>query len=245
MPRFFIGGGSNVAGGIAFLVGEDAKHAKVLRLRVGDRLIVCDGEGKDHHCSVTRIAPDQVEAEVVETVPCPAEPTVKVTVLCGLPKADKAETIIQKCIEGGATDICFFPSERCVMKLKAEVATHKLERWERIAREAAQQSGRGIVPHVRILENIAEAFNIAAATDLPLFMYETGERETLKEVVEAREKVETAAIITGPEGGFEGYEAELAKAMGLHVCSMGPRIFRCETAPMAALTALMYATGNL
>ena len=76
-------------------------------------------------------------------------------------------------------------------------------------------------------------------------MYETGEREALNDVLEANKTVKTAAVITGPEGGFAPFEAELAKIVGLHICSMGERILRCETAPVVALTAAMYATGNL
>ena len=87
--------------------------------------------------------------------------------------------------------------------------------------------------------------NGALHTDLPLFMYETGEREVLNEVLDANKTAATAAIITGPEGGFAQFEAELAKIVGLHICSMGERILRCETAPVVALTAAMYATGNL
>ena len=245
MPRFFLSGGSNIAGGTAFIIGEDAKHARVLRLRVGDTLILCDGQGKDYHCSIRRMESESIECEVTETVPCIAEPSVKVSILVGLPKGDKAETIIQKCVESGAEEILFFPSERCVMKLKSGTEAKKLERFQKIAEEAAKQSGRGIIPKVGLLKDIAEAFNHANKTDLPLFMYETGDRETMREAVESVGEIRTAAIITGPEGGFDPYEAELAKIMGLHICSMGPRIFRCETAPIAALSALMYATGNM
>ena len=244
MPRFFLSGGSNVAGGTAFIIGEDAKHAKVLRLRIGDHLILCDGKGIDYHCNITRMESESVECEVVETLPCIAEPTVKVSILVGLPKGDKAETIIQKCVESGAEEIVFFPSARCVMKLKGN-EDKKLERWQKIAEEAAKQSGRGIIPKVGVEKDLAEAFNRANRTDLPLFMYETGERESIKAAVESRGEIHSAAIITGPEGGFEPYEAELARIMGLHICSMGPRIFRCETAPVAAISALMYATGNM
>lgn len=245
MPRFFMSGGSTVAGGTALIVGEDARHVKVLRLRVGDHLILCDGQGKDFHCSVTKLNGDTVECEVFESRPCLAEPSVAVQILVGLPKGDKAETIIQKCVESGASEIWFFPSARCVMKLKSGSEDKKTERWQRVAEEAAKQSGRGIIPKVGLLKDLAEAFNRANSTDLPLFMYETGERESLRECVEKAGKIRSAAIITGPEGGFEAYEAELAGIMKLHICSMGPRIFRCETAPVAALSALMYATGNM
>ena len=116
---------------------------------------------------------------------------------------------------------------------------------DELLHEAAKQSGRGIIPQVRVLSDLAEAFNTAAATDLPLFLYETGERIPMREAVEKAGAITSAAIITGPEGGFEPYEAELARHMKLHICSMGPRIFRCETAPVAALSAIMYATGNM
>jgi len=244
MPRFFLTGGSTVAGGTAFIIGEDAAHAKVLRLRVGEHLIVCDGAGKDHHCTVKRITPTEVECDVVETVPCKGEPDVKVTVLCGLPKGDKADFIIQKCVESGAYEIVFFDCNRCVARLTGD-REKKLARFQRIAEEAAKQSGRGIIPQVKYVEDLAEAFNIANATDLPLFLYETGERTPIKELVESAGKLSSVAIITGPEGGFEPYEAELAQIMKLKLCSMGPRIYRCETAPMAAISAIMYATGNM
>ena len=244
MPRFFLTGGSSIAGGTAFIVGEDAAHAKVLRLKVGERLIVCDGLGKDHHCTITKITPEQVEAEVFETVTCKGEPTVRTIVLCGLPKGDKTDYIIQKCVESGAAEIWFFQSQRCIAKLPKK-DDKKIARWQRIAQEAAKQSGRGIIPSVGVLDDIAEAFNRAKATDLPLFMYETGDRASLKETVEEAGTITSAAIITGPEGGFEPFEAELAGIMGLRICSMGPRIFRCETAPVAALSAIMYATGNM
>ena len=244
MPRFFLSGGSSIAGGTAFILGEDAAHAKVLRLRVGDTMIVCDG-GKDHHCTVTKITPNEVEAEIFEVVPCQGEPSVHTVILAGLPKgSDKTDYILQKCTEAGASEIYFFASSRCVARIQGD-ADKKIARWQRIAEEAAKQSGRGVIPTVGFLPDLAEAFNKANATALPLFMYETGERETLREAVESAGNIPSAAILTGPEGGFEPFEAELARIMKLHICSMGPRIFRCETAPVAALSALMYATGNM
>ena len=243
MPRFFLSGGSSIAGGTAFILGEDAAHAKVLRLRIGDRLIVCDG-GQDHHCTVTKITPEEVEAEVFEVTPCQGEPSVRTLILCGLPKGDKVDYIIQKCTEAGAAEIWFFQSHRCVAKLPND-KEKKVSRWQRIAEEAAKQSGRGVIPTVGVLEDLAETFNKANTTDLPLFMYETGDRLALKDAVETAGEIRSAAILTGPEGGFEPFEAELARIMGLKICSMGPRILRCETAPVAALSAVMYATGNM
>ena len=168
---------------------------------------------------------------------------IEVDVLCGLPKGDKTDYIIQKCVEAGAFEIVFFNSSRCVAK--PETPEKKLERWQRIAEEAAKQSGRGIIPQVSWAGDFAAMLDIANKKELGLFMYETGEREALSEVLDKNRDVKTISIVTGPEGGFQPFEAELAKIVGLHICSMGERILRCETAPVVALTAAMYATGNL
>jgi len=128
---------------------------------------------------------------------------------------------------------------------KPDKPEKKLERWQRIAEEAAKQSGRGIIPQVGWAGDFTQVLDIAVKKELSLFMYETGEREALNAVLDANRNVSTAAIITGPEGGFAQFEAELAKVCGLHICSMGERILRCETAPVVALTAMMYASGNL
>ena len=242
MPRFFIAG-TNLLGGTAIIRGRDAEHVRVLRMRPGEDMIICDGQGTDYKCRLVSADKEQVEAEVIEVVRCPAEPSVRVTVLCGLPKGDKTDYIIQKCVEAGAYEIVFFSSKRCVAK--ADNIEKKLERWQRIAEEAAKQSGRGIIPQVSWAGDFTAMLDTAVKKDLGLFMYETGEREALDAVLNANKELSTAAIITGPEGGFEKFEADLAKVCGLHICSMGERILRCETAPVVALTAAMYATGNL
>lgn len=242
MPRFFMAG-TNIMGGMAIMTGRDAEHVRVLRLRPGEDMIICDGKGTDYKCRLVKADKEQVEAEVIDVVPCPAEPTVQVTVLCGLPKGDKTDYIIQKCVEAGASEIMFFQSDRCVAK--PDKPEKKLERWQRIAEEAAKQSGRGIIPQVSWAGAYADALNVANQKELALFMYETGEREALNAVLEANSDVKTAAIVTGPEGGFAPFEADLARIVGLHICSMGERILRCETAPVVAVSALMYATGNL
>ena len=243
MPKFFIAG-TNIRGGMAIMKGRDAEHVRVLRLRPGDDVILCDGEGTDYKCHIVLADRDEVQAEVVEIVPCKAEPSVSVTLLCGLPKGnEKTEYIIQKGVEAGASEICFFHSTYCVAK--ADEPEKKLERWQRIAEEAAKQSGRGIIPSVFWTGEFADVFNVVLKKDLGLFMYEAGERESLNSVLESSRSIRSAAIVTGPEGGFAPFEADLARAVGMHVCSMGERILRCETAPIVALSALMYTTGNL
>ena len=242
MPRFFMLG-TNLSGGKAIITGRDAEHIKVLRLRPGEHMTICDGKGTDYKCRLVRSDKDEAEAEIIEVVPCKSEPTVFTKVLCGLPKGDKTDYIIQKCTEAGASEIGFFYSERCVVR--PETADKKLERWQRIAEEAAKQSGRGIIPEVKWYPTYVEALDAAKQTELALFMYETGEREALKSAMKADQSVKSAAILTGPEGGFEKYETDMARVCGFHICSMGERILRCETAPLVALTALMYESGNL
>ena len=238
MARFFIAG-TNFPNGRAIIRGRDADHIRVLRLRAGDDIVICDGAGRDYKCRLVQTLEHEAEAEVIEVVPCKAEPTVRTTVFAGLPKGERSDFLVQKCTEAGAAEIVFFSCTRCVAK--AVNMEKKLERWQRIAEEAAKQSGRGIIPQVRY-----EADFVAVHTDLPLFMYETGERETIRDAIEhTAQPIASAAIITGPEGGFAEFEADMARKLGMHICSMGERILRCETAPVVALTALMYGTGNL
>lgn len=242
MPRFFV---SDTAGfgKTAIISGRDAEHIRVLRLRVGEELTVCDGRGTDYKCVLLRSDKDEAEVEILGVEPCPAEPSVKASVFCGLPKGDKTDYIIQKCVEAGASEIVFFDSERVVQR--TDGVMKKLERWNRISEEAAKQSRRGIIPCVSWMPNFEQMLKTAFECDSVLFMYETGNREPLHEALKDAKEIKSAAIITGPEGGFEALEAESARAQGAHICSMGARIFRCETAPVVALTVLMFASGNL
>lgn len=242
MPRFFMSCPDRFAGSI-IIQGRDAEHIKVLRMRAGEELTVCDGKGTDYHCRLLRSDGSEAEAEIVSVLPCPAEASVFVTVYCGLPKGDKTDYIIQKSVEAGASEIVFFDSERVIQR--TDGISKKLERWNRISEEAAKQCGRGMIPAVRWEEGFDAMLNEASAADASFFMYETGEREALSTALIGSDKLRTASVITGPEGGFEPGEAEKAKALGMHICSMGARILRCETAPIVALTALMLTSGNL
>lgn len=244
MPRFFISG-SNLSGGIVVISGSDAEHIKVLRMKLGEHLVICDGSGKDHLCRLVSIGDQSAQAEIIETLSCPAEPSVRCLILAGMPKGERADYVVQKCTEAGASEITFFLCERSVSRPDEKSMDKKTARWQRIAEEAAKQSGRGIIPKVSVLGSFAEALDAAVKCSLPLFMYETGERAPIRETLENAGDFATVSIVTGPEGGFEIFEAELAKAAGLKLCSMGPRIFRCETAPLCALTAVMYHTGNM
>ena len=245
MPRFFIQIGAEV-GDTVFLQGEQAAHMKVLRMRPGECLVLADGLGQDYHCSLLALGDKSAQVQVESVSPSLGEARVRAAVYAALPKGERSDFIVQKSVELGAAEIVFFHSERCVAKLEEKSAGKKLERWNRIAEEAAMQSGRGKVPLVRFLPGFAAMAAETAGAEFRAFLWEEEHALSLKAALEARGKdFTTAALITGPEGGFSAAEAERAKAAGVAPVTVGRRILRCETAPLCALTALMYHTDDL
>ena len=226
LPKFFVAPGS-VRGSFLTLEGENAAHARVLRLRQGDRVLVCDGCGTDYSCTISDISPQQVCLVVDSASASASEPRVQCSVYTAYAKADKLEHVIQKATELGAYEIAAFPSSRCVMRLDAAGAQKKLDRWQKIAASAAAQSGRGRMPQV-----------------LALLPYENEHALSLRRAV-GKAAFETVSIMTGPEGGFSEDEVRLAQEAGMQICTLGPRILRCETAPLCALSAVLYAAGAL
>ena len=239
MTRFFVSpeelGSDNIQ-----LVGENAGHAKVLRLKAGEQVLVCDGEGKECLCAVVD---SSWNLEVLERRESVSEPGVRVSVYMAFPKADKLEHVIQKATELGVYEIVAFPSARCVSKPDEKSLKKKLERWQKIAASAAEQSGRGRIPQVVILPSFAEALKRGAQTDLPMMFYENEQATTLHMALNSGEW-KSAALLTGPEGGLEEKEVKQAMENGWKVCTLGKRILRCETAPLCALSAVMYAAGE-
>jgi 16S rRNA (uracil1498-N3)-methyltransferase len=159
------------------------------------------------------------------------------------PKADKLEHVIQKATELGAYEIIAFPSGRCVSRPDDKSLGKKLERWQKIAASAAEQSGRGIVPKVLTLGSFKAALERAAQADKALLFYENERATTLRMALESG-AYETVSLLTGPEGGLEEKEVQQAMEAGLQVCTLGKRILRCETAPLCALSAVMYDAGE-
>ena len=225
------------------LTGENAQHAKVLRLKAGEQVLLCDGEGREALCTVSDFGKDFCSVEVLERRESAAEAAVRVSVYIAFPKADKLEHVIQKATELGVYEIVAFPSARCVSKPDEKSLKKKLERWQKIAASAAEQSGRGRIPRVVILPSFAEALKRGSETDLPMMFYENEQATTLHMALNDREW-KTAALLTGPEGGLEEKEVAQAMAAGWKVCTLGKRILRCETAPLCALSAVMYAAGE-
>ena len=239
MTRFFVTP-EEMTGDTITLTGENASHAKVLRLKAGEQVLVCDGEGAESLCAVVD---SDWNLEVLERRRSDTEPAVKVSIYMAFPKSDKLEHVIQKATELGAYEIVAFPSARCVSKPDEKSLKKKLERWQKIAASAAEQSGRGRIPEVVVLGSFTEALNRGKETDLPMLFYENERATTLHMALTAGE-YKSAALLTGPEGGLE--EKEVAKAMdaGWKVCTLGRRILRCETAPLCALSAVMYDAGE-
>lgn len=241
MPRFFV---DTPLGGQQFtvLTGENAAHAKVLRLRSGDEVTLCDGQGTDFHCVISDISPDQVCLVIEKETPSETEPRAFASVYMGFSKGDKLEHVIQKATELGAAEIVAFPSSRCVAKYDEKSLQKKLPRWQKIAASAAEQSGRGRIPQVVTVSSYKEALNRAAQADKALFFYENEESHTLTQAMDVA--FSSVSLVTGPEGGFSPEEAAMASEAGLEICTLGKRILRCETAPLCALSAVMYALGE-
>ena len=242
MTRFFVSS-QDIADEQPVLKGDNAAHAKVLRLRVGEQIILCDGHGTECLCCVEANDGGEFALNVLKRYQSEAEACVKVSVYIAFPKADKLEHIIQKATELGAYEIVVFPSARCVSRPDDKSIVKKLERWKKIAASAAEQSGRGLIPDVLVLPNYRTAVERAAQADMPLLFYENEKSTTLHMALE-QIAWNTASILTGPEGGLD--EAEVTQAMqaGMRVCTLGKRILRCETAPLCALSAIMYAAGE-
>ena len=242
MTRFFVSP-EEMQEDFLVLTGENAAHAKVLRLKNGEQVSVCDGTGKECICTVSDVSSDCISLVVDHRQGSVSEPKVKVSVYMAFAKGDKLEHVIQKATELGAYEIIAFPSARCVSKPDDKSLRKKLERWQKIAASAAEQSGRGMVPQVSVVSSYKEALARANTANLAILFYENEQATTLQMALKEN-SYETVSILTGPEGGLEPREVQAAMDAGLRVCTLGKRILRCETAPLCALSAIMYDSGE-
>ena len=222
------------------LTGENASHAKVLRLKAGEEILLCDGQGQEALC---RVMSADFDLEVLERRISSSEAAVRVSVYMALPKADKLEHVIQKATELGAYEIVTFPTSRCVSRPDEKSLKKKLERWQKIAASASEQSGRGRIPEVVVLDSYAKALARGAEADLPIVFYENEHATTLRQALSSKAYT-TVSILSGPEGGFEEAEIQKAREAGFRICTLGKRILRCETAPLCGLSAVMYDAGE-
>ena len=242
MTRFFVSH-EEMMPEFIILTGENAAHAKVLRLKNGEKVLVCDGKGNECVCTISDISAGQVSLVVDHRQLSSTEASVRASVYMAFSKGDKLEHVIQKATELGAYEIVAFPSARCVSRPDDKSLKKKLERWQKIAASAAEQSGRGYIPQVLVVGSYTEAIERAAQADMSILFYENERATTLRMAIESKQ-FKTISLLTGPEGGLEPREVEQAKEIGMHICTLGRRILRCETAPLCALSAVMYAAGE-
>ena len=247
MPRFFISE-QQINADTVTVLGDDAHHiSRSLRMAAGEQITVCDGKGTEYLCELTDFLPDRVLAKILKSEPSQTEPSYRAQVFQALPKGDKLDSIIQKAVECGASELITFESERCIVRAKDGAEQKKLERRSRIALEAAKQCGRGMIPTVLPTVGFQQAVKLASMADIPLFCYEGEEtqplplaiRGRLREMADRKEGL-TVSVMVGSEGGFSPREAEMAKAAGMIAVGLGRRILRTETAAAFVLACISY-----
>ena len=241
MANFYINK-SDITENTAIITGEEAQHiSRVLRMKKGDEVTLCDGEGSFYEAILTDFSEKSVTAQITSSRRAETESRVQLTVFQGVPKNPKLETIVQKATEIGVVRIVPVDTSRAVAKLDKSA---KVERLRKIAREAAKQSKRGIVPKVTESVSFKEAVRMASQADLAIIPYEEETEVSLKKALSGKSP-STVAIMIGPEGGFEKEEIQLAKDNGIISVTLGKRILRTETAPIAVSAAVLYEFGEM
>ncbi len=221
--------------------GSDVNHIKnVLRMKVGEKVRISSESGRNFFCHIAEISEDLVRADILEEFADNTELSNKIYLFQGLPKSDKMELIIQKAVELGAYEIIPVAMKNCVAKLEDKKATSKITRWQEIAKSAAKQSKRSLIPHIEMPLSYKLAVERAKELDVVLVPYEN-ERgmEATREIMSSIKPGQSIGIFIGPEGGFDHSEVELIKNEA-HLISLGNRILRTETAGLATLSMLIY-----
>ncbi|MED4225828.1 16S rRNA (uracil(1498)-N(3))-methyltransferase [Neobacillus cucumis] len=243
MQRYFV---SQKANDATFFIGEEDRHhiVKVMRMQVGDQIICVDPEGKQAVCRISEITNSSVVADVVQWIDESPELPISITIASGLPKGDKLEWIIQKGTELGAHQFLPFSAARSVVKWDEKKAAKKIERWQKIAKEAAEQSHRTIIPAIINPMTFKDLLKKSQDFDYKLAAYEEesrqGETSVLSSTLNRMKEGETLLIVFGPEGGLAEEEVQQLKDVGFGLCGLGPRILRTETAPLYSLAAISY-----
>jgi 16S rRNA (uracil1498-N3)-methyltransferase len=245
MPRdrFFIEGIYAPGARVGFAPDDAHKIVTVLRMAEGERVEIVDSAGTAFAASLV-VDGKRVEAMLGETLARDAiEPTLRITVAQAIPKSQKMDTVVEKTVELGVHAIVPLRSARVIGDGARE---NKLERWRRIAKSAAQQSGRLVVPHVAAVTGWDGLIATFSDYDRVLLPWEAADPAPLRaaiahDVARAR----TILAIIGPEGGFSRDEVERAAAAGARTISLGRRILRTETAALVVLAALLYERGEL
>lgn len=239
-PRFFT---TDISDETAVVSGEDVKHiTSVLRMRKGSPAVLCDGRRTDYLAELDETTSDCCTFKVLEKSVNEAEPNIYLRLFQAMPKSDKMELIVQKAVECGASEIIPIFTKRCVSRPDEKQMSKKLPRYQKIALEAAKQCGRGIIPTVKNAVEFTDLKNFISLENTGIMFYECSDVPLRSAVSEFRKNVD---IVIGSEGGFEPAEAEELQRLGFAAVSLGKRILRCETAPIAAISILMNMTGNM
>ncbi|NLK21544.1 MAG: 16S rRNA (uracil(1498)-N(3))-methyltransferase [Epulopiscium sp.] len=245
MPRFFVEP-SQIKNDSIFIHGEDVKHiSKVLRLKNGDKISICNGQGTDYQCIIKNMDKEIIVAQIVSNHLSQTEPKTKITLFQALVKSDKMDLIIQKTVEMGIFKIIPIVTERTVVRFENEKKERsRLARWQKIAESAAKQSQRGIIPEVEPVITLSEAFDRSKEMDCKLIPYEKETDKNLRSIL-SNFNGGNIAIFIGPEGGFEESEIALGKQQGIIPITLGRRILRTETAGLFTVSIIMYQMGEM
>ena len=237
MPRFFV---PQISSDRILISGEDARHmAKSLRLKIGDNITLCDGKGWDYQGTIEALG-EEVTVRITAKEESQSEPLANVTLFQALPKGDKMEFIIQKSVELGIHEIVPILTSRCISRPDPKSMIKKVERYNKIASEAAKQSGRGIVPKVSQLVTLEQA--VERLPKKNIVFYENG-GSRLQELVDGQTL--DLGVFVGSEGGFSMEEIEFLGRYQVLPATLGQRILRCETAPICGLSVIFSLTGDI
>lgn len=242
MRRFFLKG---QLGPTITITGPDAYHInRVLRMKPGERVTLIAEDGQAAIAVIQQVEENCIQLCPEEMIKEERESPVKVSLAQCLPKSDKMDYIVQKAVELGVDSIIPVISQNTVVRYDAKKKAERVSRWQKIAGEAAKQSGRLQVPVVAAVQDLAKLFQHIDKESKVLLLYEGQVDSTLKQVLRNGDS-RHYTIIVGPEGGFSPDEVQLCRSMGALVVTLGPRILRTETAPVAAISIVMYECGDM
>ncbi len=227
------------------IVDKDAHHiANVLRMQPGEELQIVSSDQVSALMRVKDITVDAVMVELVEVLEQQHEPSVELVLLQGLPKGEKIDFIVQKAVEIGVSTIVPVAMDNCVVKLTKDKAPKKVERWQKIAEEAAKQAKRDIIPKVEQVLSWQEAMSYGDTEALKIMAYEVEDEYGLRQVLQNNPDARKIYVLVGPEGGISKEEYTKAVAAGFHSVTLGTRILRTETAGLVTMAAILYEKGD-
>jgi 16S rRNA (uracil1498-N3)-methyltransferase len=243
MPKFFIKN-DQVKDEYIDITGDDVNHIKnVLRLKIDDCIQVCNSDtGNNYKAQIVSVEKSNIKCSIIEKLNSTVESNVYIHILQGLPKADKMELIIQKCTELGVQEITPVNMERSIVKLNPKDETKKVQRWQKIAEVAAKQSGRDKITQINNIVKFKDIFNVLKDYDAFLVAYEKEKENTLKKELIKLKEVSSpkVAVLIGPEGGIDDEEIKVLKTNNTKIITLGKRILRTETAPLAISSIIQY-----